>query len=143
MVEYFAPTQTLFGRDFESKFPSAAFEVDEAAKCFALSRPTATVFHLMRGMEVGIHAVRASLGIPAPVKDWERNWGKILESIEKEMISRSSASPPRWNAGDRDFFESAYASLDAVRVAWRNTTMHVENKYTEDEAEHVFGAVRG
>jgi hypothetical protein len=143
MADYFAPTQALFGRDFESKFPSAAFEVDEAGKCFALGRPTATIFHLMRSMEVGIYAVRASLAIPAPVKDWERNWGKILDSIEKEMIARGSSSPQRWNASDKEFFESTYASLDAVRVAWRNTTMHVENKYTEDEAEHVFGAVRG
>jgi hypothetical protein len=40
-------------------------------------------------------------------------------------------------------FSEVYASLDAVRVAWRNTTMHVENKYTDDEAEHIFIAVRG
>src|SRR5271170_1621727 len=34
-------------------------------------------------------------------------------------------------------------SLDAVRVAWRNTTMHVENKYTQEEAENIFIAVKG
>lgn len=44
---------------------------------------------------------------------------------------------------DKEFFAEVYTSLDAVRVAWRNTTMHVENKYSEEEAEHIFGAIRG
>jgi hypothetical protein len=94
-------------------------------------------------MEVGIHAVRACLNISPPANEWERNWGRTLSSIGQEMVTRSSSSPRRWNADDKEFFESAYASLDAVRVAWRNTTMHVQNKYTVDEAEHIFGAVRG
>jgi hypothetical protein len=133
-----------FGRDFESKFPSALFEVDEAAKCLALSRPTAAVFHLMRSMEIAIHAVRECLAIPAPVKDWERNWGRIIEKIEQAITVRNSANPKNWAIkDDPEFFASIYVSLDAVRVAWRNTTMHVENKYTEEEAEHILGLVRG
>ncbi|SRR6266849_504177 len=140
---YFEPESPFFGNEFESKFPSAVYELDEAAKCIALMRDTACVFHLMRIMEIGIQAVRASLGIPSPIKDSERNWGKILEKIKEEMGRRSAAKPLEWNANDKEFFAEAYASLDAVRVAWRNTTMHVENKYTEDEAEHIFGAVRG
>jgi hypothetical protein len=40
-------------------------------------------------------------------------------------------------------FEALYASLDAVKNPWRNATMHVENKYTDDEAEHIFVAVKG
>jgi hypothetical protein len=35
-----------------------------------------------------------------------------------------------------------HLALDTVRIAWRNTTMHVENKYTEDESEHILVAVR-
>ncbi len=142
-AQFYEPPNPLFGPEVETKFTAATFEIDEAAKCFALSRSTASVFHLMRAMEVGIHAVRACLGIASPAKDWERNWGSILQKIEAEIAARNSASPRRWNGGDKEFFESVYASLDAVRVAWRNTTMHVENKYTDDEAEHIFGAVHG
>jgi hypothetical protein len=45
--------------------------------------------------------------------------------------------------GDGALFEELHASLDAVKNPWRNATMHVERKYTDDEAEHVFAAVRG
>jgi len=29
-----------------------------------------------------------------------------------------------------------------VRNAWRNVTMYIENKYTEEEADHIYRAVR-
>jgi len=143
---YFSPPTPHFGNDVAIKFSTeAVFEVDEAAKCFALSRSTATVFHLMRVMEVGIRAVARCLQIPDPLKPAERNWGHILRGIKTELDAHAGQSPAKmWSlATDGEFFESAYASLDAVRVAWRNPTMHVEKKYAADEAEHVFAAVRG
>ena len=39
----------LFGKDFAAKFlTSTAFEIDEAGKCLAVGRATASVFLLMR-----------------------------------------------------------------------------------------------
>lgn len=143
---YYNPTRPLFGPNVATKFQTtAAFEIDEAAKCLALGRPTAAVFHLMRLMEIGIRAVSRCLGIPDPTRPAERNWGYILREIKNDLAARGGNAPTKtWTtAGDGEFFEGAYASLDAVRVAWRNTTMHVERKYTDDEAEHIFVAVRG
>jgi hypothetical protein len=134
---------SLLGPNFKTTFASAVYEIDEAGKCHTLGRSTACVFHLMRAMEIGIRAISRSLGIPEPVKGNDRNWGQILIKIKSEMDRRNALTPPQWQMGDRELFASAYASLDAVRVAWRNTTMHVENKYTEDEAEHIFVTVRG
>ena len=144
--KYLEPAEPVFGAEFLSKFPTAgAFELDEAAKCFALQRSTASVFHLMRLMEIGIRAVARCLDISDPLKPADRNWGKILKDIKFDLDSRCGASSSKsWkNNKDREFFENAYVSLDAVRVAWRNTTMHVENKYTDEEAEHIFLAVKG
>jgi hypothetical protein len=45
--------------------------------------------------------------------------------------------------GDGALFASLFALLEAVRNPWRNATMHVENKYTYDEAEHILVAVKG
>jgi len=142
---YFAPKEPHFGGAVAAKFLSAAFDIDEASKCFALGRSTASVFHLMRVMEIGIRATARCLGIPDPIKPAERNWGHILGEIRKDLDAHGGAAPTKaWAvAGDKEFFEGAYASLDAVRVAWRNTTMHVENKYTTDEAEHIWSAVKG
>lgn len=135
----------LFGRDVATKFATdGVFEIDEAGKCLAVGRYTAAVFHLMRIMEVGVKAASACLGIPDPVRGGDRNWGNMLRRFKSEMDRRNAVRPPEWQiATDRDFFEEIYVSLDAVRNVWRNATMHVENKYTPEEAEHIFGAVRG
>lgn len=142
--KYYKPKEPVFGPDFEVQFPSASFELDEAIKCLAFDRSTAAVFHCMRIMEIGIKATARCLGIPDPVKPADRNWGMILKSFKTELERRTGLPiPNRLTNPDRAFFEEIYASLDAVRNPWRNATMHVENKYTADEAEHIFVAVRG
>ena len=138
---YFEPKEPLFGSEFAAKFQTGGiFELDEAAKSLALGRPTAAVFHLMRLMEIGIRSVSRCLGIPDPLKPADRNWGSILKEIKADIDAHGGHKAIQ-NMGDlrrSGFFESVYVSLDAVRVAWRNTTMHAENKYTDDEAgEHT------
>jgi hypothetical protein len=130
------------GDDVADKFQSAAYEIDEAAKCFALDRYTAAVFHLMRTMEFGIKAVARCLQIPDPIKPAERNWGKMLGRIAGGMNAKWPTSADRTN-GDGAIFEGLHASLDAIKNAWRNPTMHVENNYNEEEADHIFGVVMG
>ncbi len=143
--ERYEPAKSVFGVRVETKFASASFEIDEASKCMGLGRYTAAVFHLMRTTEIGLGAVRACLGIPSPDKTADRSWGAILKTIKEVMDERNKRlSIKPWNLpGDKEFFDGAYASLDAVKNAWRNTTMHVEIKYTEEEADRVFRAVHG
>jgi hypothetical protein len=141
---YFSPNEPLFGAEVASKFQShAMFEIDEAAKCLALGRSTASVFHLMRVMEIGVRTIAKCLGIPDPIKPSDRNWGRMLKNIWDEGIAKKWPTSTDRTTGDGEIFESLYASLDAVKNPWRNATMHVENKYTNDEAEHIFVAVRG
>ena len=106
----FEAGESIFGKDCLERFPSAAFEIDEAAKCLALERSTASVFHLMRVMEIGIAAVRRSLGIPDPVKAGERNWGFILKKVKDEIDRRSRITPAQWGRFRRQqiFLGGAY-----------------------------------
>jgi hypothetical protein len=142
-LRYYEPTAPLFGTDFSVKFQTnGAFELDEAAKCKAFGRPTAAAFHLMRVMEIAIQALAKCLGIPDPTRPVERNWGFILGEIWKGIEKRWPTAKDRMH-GDGQLLEELYASLDAVKNPWRNGTMHVEKKYTDDEAEHILIAVRG
>ena len=144
VTKYYAPKEPPFGADIATAFASAAFEIDEAGKCFALNRHTAAVFHLMRVLEIGITAARKSLQIPDPIKPAERNWAVILRKFKEEFDRRNTQKPPQWAKPENaDFFAEIHASLDAVKNVWRNATMHVEKTYTEEEAEHVMSAVRG
>ncbi len=140
---YFSPMAPLFGEDFQTKFTSGgAFELDEAAKCLAVGRPTASIFHLMRLMEIGVRAVARCLDIPDPIQPADRSWGAVLQRV-RDGIDAKWSTVAACLVGDGEIFDSLYASLDAVKNPWRNATMHPANKYTHDEAEHVFAAVRG
>jgi hypothetical protein len=141
-TRFFDNTKPPFGSDVALSFLSANFEIDEAAKCLALSRSTASVFHLMRTIEIGIQAIARCLAIPDPTRPSERNWGNILGEIDKETKKRWPTVTAR-QSGDGAFFDRLYVSLDAVRNPVRNATMHVENKYTDDEAEHIFEMSKG
>lgn len=125
-----------FGTDVQSKFPSATFDIDEAVKCLALGRYTASVFHLMRVMETALHAVHACLGINTPITGNDKTWGSILQKIRENYKLRI-------NFVEKDLFQELYALLDSVKDAWRNSTMHVEDKYTGEEAKHIFAVVKG
>lgn len=141
---WYEPSKPLMGVEVERKFPGLLFEIDEAGKCQALGRHTAAVFHPMRVMEVALKATATCLGIPDPIKPADRNRGAILRTIKDEISRRGSAKPSAWSINhDREFFGELYTSLDSVRNSWRNSTMHVDKKYTDEESQHIFAAVRG
>jgi hypothetical protein len=93
-------------------------------------------------MEIGIRALARSLQIADPLRPAERNWGSILGEIRKGIEAKWPTAATRLT-GDGNLFDELHASLDAVKNPWRNSTMHVERKYTEEEAEHIFSTVRG
>jgi hypothetical protein len=75
----------IFGDLVTHKFPSLRVEIEEAAKCLALGRGTASAFHSLRCLEAGIRAISTSLGIPEPIKGAERNWGNALKKSKKKL----------------------------------------------------------
>ena len=131
-----------FPADVRAKFPSAIFEIDEAANCLALERSTACVFHLMRVMEIAVRATAACLGVPDPTKPSEKNWGHMFGAIKAGMQHKWPNATDRMS-GDGQLFEGLMASLEAVKNPWRNATMHVENTYTVAEADRIRHAVEG
>lgn len=126
----------LLGEPTASRFTSVWFDCEEAAKCLCVLRPTATVFHCMRMLEIGIRAFSARLGIPDPVSPAKRNWANFLREIKTKVESTYSAQQ-RMSGSEGAFMESLYATLDAVKNPWRNETMHVEGVYTDAEARFI------
>lgn len=128
---YYTPEEPLFGTNVELVFSKASDNISEAGKCFAVGRYTASVFHLMRAMEVAIKILSAELGIV----NVEREWGKLLSDMHAKI-----GDMPK---GDRrNQWSEIHANLYHVKQAWRNDTMHPKATYTEEEAREVFDAVR-
>jgi hypothetical protein len=131
-----------FGDDVYARFPSAAYDIEEAGKCLALHRSTASAFHSVRCLEAGIRALARSLGISDPTKGAERSWHNALRDIGIAMEARWPKSSGRMS-GDARVFDEAHAALSGMQNPWRNGTMHLDQKYTEDEARHIFDVVCG
>jgi hypothetical protein len=126
-----APDQ-IFGKKIEATFPKAMEDLDEAAKCLAFSRPTASVFHLMRAMEIAVQNLFSKIGLTG---NPEKEWGKLLSDISKAIEAMPKGSA-------RDEWSASHSHLYHVKQAFRNDVMHPKQTYTEVEAKEVFDAVK-
>lgn len=140
-LETYEPSGPLFGVQVHDKFPSLRYEIEEAGKCLGLGRTTAAAFHFIRCMEGGIKAISRCLGILDPLKAADRSWFKLLSAIDTAVKGKWSTGASRLN-GDGHFFEHAHATLAAIQNPYRNSTMHLDQKYTEDEARSILHLVK-
>jgi hypothetical protein len=131
-IKYFNDARSLFGQSTLDKFPSVISEVEEAGKCYAAGRNTATVFHLLRVTEAGLKAIAKELSIPT---DTNRSWDSILKKIK----SAAEVQHPRdeWTS----FYTDLVGRMHAIKDAWRNPTMHIEKVYGSEEALDIFNVV--
>ncbi|HEY1932674.1 MAG TPA: hypothetical protein VGG99_11720 [Acetobacteraceae bacterium] len=114
------------GRAVEEEFPELAYDLEEAAQCLALRRPTASVFHAMRVVERGLKVVEqlASIDLLGDDRRWTRIMTRLRASGRPELAGVASA-------------------LADVRRCARGPRLVPEEKYTEAEAERLFQAVGG
>lgn len=132
----------LFGKQVADKFPSAGYDIMCSGLSYGTSLSTACVFHLMRVMEMGLAALGKVFGVSAA----HANWETILNQIESKIAGMRS--DPVWKVlpdckDQQEYYSQAAAYFRTVKDAWRNYTMHSRAKYTEEEAEQIFNAVKG
>lgn len=66
----------------------------------------------------------------------------MLKAIKGALDNKWPNSSDRMR-GDGEIFEDLYAALSGMQNPWRNATMHLDQKYTQEEAQHVFDVVKG
>jgi hypothetical protein len=139
---FYDPAEPLFGSDVDHAFPSVAYEIEQAGKCYACDLTTASAFHSIRVMEAGIRAMTRCLGIPDPTSGKERNWSNVSSSIKADMDKRWPQSTGRMT-GDAHLFDKLYGAIAGMQNPYRNETMHLSAKYTAPESLHIFELVKG
>jgi hypothetical protein len=133
MTDYYRQKEPPFGVLVQATFPQMVEDISESSKCLALRRATAAVFHLMRVMELGVHAFGTAVGITLVE---EKVWQVILDGINKK-IKAMEAKQARTKV-----LAEAASHLYNVKVAWRNEVMHPKQTYTAEEAENIFANVK-
>lgn len=123
-----------FGDAVDGAFPSAEYDIVEAARCRSLGRWTAAVMHLMRVLEVGLAALAKHYGL-----DIVSNWNTALNQIEVKSreVGKKSHGPEeeKWAA-------EAALHLRFIKNAWRNHAMHPLEKYDEERAVTIYDNTR-
>ena len=132
----------IFGDSVANAFPSATYDILEAGTCLALSRASACVFHLMRVLEIGLTALGAKFAVSLA----HANWHAAIEEIEKKIGNMQQ--DPYWRdlpncKQQQEYYAQAATHFGILKAAWRNYTMQVRGKYTEEEAERIFENVKG
>jgi hypothetical protein len=126
---------TMFGDAVVEAFPSAVAEIDEAGKCLALGRVPATIFHLMRTVEIGLRSLAPSIGIADP----NPSWNTVVRKIDKEVKLEPKDRTLR---ADYAFLEGVSAQMHAVNRAWRTRAMHVDMTFSLENAHDIFSATK-
>lgn len=138
---HFVENIRSFGDEVAGKFPSAAFDIEEAGKCLAFERYTACVYHLMRVAATAWIAIGERVGYESPKPGWGELLNFVDAGLEKARRSYKEASP--LFQGNIEFLSGVSAQMHAVNQAWRQRVAHIERTYSEEEALRIWEATKG
>lgn len=130
----------ILGDECVDRFSKArlSVEAEKAAKCFAFGQFTACAFHLMRVTEAGLRAFGAAIEFRSEA---DPNWGQVFSFYDlKCAVRRKDRTAFPWKEHS-DYLEEIGGYLRAVKDAWRNSTMHLERSYDEDDAAHLLAVI--
>jgi hypothetical protein len=125
-----------FGFEVATKFAASTDDFHQSAKCLSLQQPTASVFHLMRGMETAVKQLAAILGLTITP---QTTWRQLTASMDTKI----QAMPNRTKneAEQKNNWENARINLHHLGSVMRNNTMHPNVTHNQEEARHIFSAV--
>ena len=132
----------LFGPQVSANFPASTYDIEESGNCYALGRHTACVFHLMRVLEKGLHALAKELGIAFPTPIELENWQNIIEKIESEIRKLNQLPKGQAKSEDLQFYSEAAKEFRYFKDAWRNHVSHSREKYDERQARRILEHVK-
>lgn len=126
-------------------FPSAKAHIASAVDCYAMDQNTACIFHLMRVIERGLHALAREQEVVLPNDrqlEWEE-WGKVIEAVDanvKKTIDSSKRGPVKDTK--LGFYRGAIGHFRSFKDVYRNNTMHTRKDYDEFDAIKALEQVR-
>jgi len=91
---------------------------------------------MMRVLEDGLKGLAKLLKIP-----YAPSWESYLQQIQTKIAAKRKTKGVQWKR-DEPFFRDISGDLMSIKQAWRNPTMHIVRKYSQDEAEELLRAIR-
>jgi hypothetical protein len=137
-TEYF--TKPVLGWESPvARFPEILGDVEEARKCFALSRYSGAVFHSIQIIESGLITLGTYLRVTDPKSGWTAVSGALEKVIKKEHKNRGLFERKNFA-----FLEQMHGTVAGLKNAWRNKISHAHGKlvlmttdFSPDVAEEI------
>lgn len=125
-----------------SLYPSTRPDVEEACRCYALGRYTASVYHSMAILQAGLYALADDVGVMLRYPVELAEWGEVLSAIERKIepmrnLPRSAARDERVT-----FLSECAVQFRYFKDAWRNHIAHMRGSYDRDQAHSILLHVR-
>ena len=135
--------EALFGEKVNEEFDGAIVDIREAGTCYALGRYTASVFHLMRVLEIALHKLANDLGVAFPAAIELENWHNIIEKIESAIRDREKQLPKGMQkSAEMQYYSEAAKEFRYFKDAWRNHVSHSRVEYDIHDATKIMEHVR-
>jgi hypothetical protein len=108
-----------------ARFPDTVMDIEEAAKCFALARYAASVFHSVQVVEIGLMAMCKFLDARDPKSGFTAATKEISRILKKDFQSLTKDERRH-----REFLEQIHGTIEALKNAWRNKINHAQGRLT-------------
>jgi hypothetical protein len=126
-------------------YPSARFDLTEAASCIACNRNVASAFHLMRAVEVGIRELGRDRQIQFALNGTIefKQWGEIIRQLEDAVMHIQNWQNSHVKDEAHKFYNKALFEIRAFNDGWRRHAAHVRPhpEIETDEAIALWGHV--
>lgn len=107
------------------RLPDTIGDIEEAQKCFALSRYSAAVFHSLQIVEFGLIELGQAIGVSDPKSGWTATTKALKKIIDTDYRALTPLQQKH-----RDFFEQVHGTVEALKNAWRNKISHAQGRLT-------------
>jgi hypothetical protein len=108
-----------------TRFPGVTTDVEEAARCYALSRYPASTFHCLQVVEHGLIELGTFIGVADPQSGWTAVCHQMKKIIKTDYSQRT-----QFQRDNFAFIEQVFATTEALKNAWRNKVSHAQGKLT-------------
>lgn len=134
--KYFNP-KSFLDDNVAKQFPGPYSEMDRAGESFAVGLFTASVFHAMRAVEVGLKAIAVRLEVELPVSIENADWEMLIRKIESKVQSMKDHPKSDDKADMLHFYSEACMQFRYFKDGWRVRVAHAKATYREPEAQVV------
>ena len=120
------------------QFQDTIEDIFSGIDLWALGHNTASVFHMMRVLEVGLGWIALEVGIVFETQ----NWQNIIEQVESKIRETYRQKNSQQKQEKLAFLSKAAKEFFYFKDGWRNYVSHNRGSYDENQAKSVLDHVR-